>query len=124
MEIVALLCFLAKNGLFNHLGFDSSKWLAAAIYGSILLPYSLRNIEINNRKFPEIAAALVDLDPIYKKYGLYDFQSVSKAEQSICLRTLNFWAISKTKREIYENADSPESLCAFLETHKVKENSL
>ena len=119
LEIVALLCFLAKKNYFSHLGFDSSTWLAAANNGLIVTPYSLKNLRVCDGRYTETMAALMELDLIYFEYGLQNFQLMSQKEQTGQLRTLNFWAISKTKHDLFENSDSAESLCAFLETQGV-----
>jgi hypothetical protein len=124
LEIVALIGFLAKKGCFSHLAFDSSTWLAAANNGRVVTPYSLKNIRASDGRYTETIAALMELDPIYSEYGLQNFQLMSQKEQTRQLRTLNYWAISKTKHDIFENSDSVESLCTFLEAQDVHESDI
>jgi len=121
LQIVALLSFLAKKNYFSHLGFDSSSWLMSAINGEIIMPYSLICKRIVDEGFADTTAKMVEIDSIYQKYNLFDFKMMSKSEQTQALITLNFWAICQTKHELFNNADSPESLCAFLETQGVNQ---
>jgi hypothetical protein len=124
LNTIALLSFLARNGHFAHLAFDSTTWLAAANHGLIVMPYSLKNIKISDERHKEAIAALIEFDPIYSEYDLEDFHLLSNIEQTKHLRTLNYWAIMKTKREIFANAGSAESLCTFLEAQDVHESDI
>lgn len=120
LEIVALLCFLGRRNIFDHIGFDSTSWLQAAIRGKLILPYSLTELKMRSAEFAEAAKALTRQHKIYSEYGIGKIQKMASEDQRRCLRTLNYWAINTTKREIYKHAQSAESICKFLTSKSVE----
>lgn len=121
LEIVALLCILGRRNFFHHTAFDSTTWQQAAIRGKLILPNSLTELNINTDEFSDTAQYLRRQNRIYRDHDIQKIHQMSNAEQRQCLRTLNVAAIINTRNEIYECADSANSIFDFLRRKKVSE---